>query len=212
MAVGDFNDMLGRLVGALPGGWFPRVGNYVTDGKGNPVPDGYGGYLTDGTPGPTIVTSVLAAFSQLQAYIYSLLAYVKLQTRIKTATDGWLDLIAYDFFGLTVQRASGQSDASFRLTIIANIFQARNTRAAVINVLTNLTGYAPIVFNPWKDEAYLNSTAYIGRFNWGSRGCPFQSFVIAYRGNGATDAQIYAAVAATQSAGVTLWTQIQDYP
>lgn len=210
MAIGDQTDLLSRLVGVMPGGWFENTGNPITDQNGHPITDENGHDITDGTPGPPVITALLLAFGNLQAFIYSLLAYIKLQTRIATATGGFLDLIAFDFFGLTIQRASGQTDASFRQTILAALFLQRNTRAAVIMSLTTLTGRAPLVFNGWRDTAYLNQNAYYGRSRWGSRGTPYQSFVIAYRGNGVSDAQIYAAVAAVQSAGITLWTQIQN--
>ncbi|MGC7986177.1 hypothetical protein ACP3XM_25370, partial [Salmonella enterica] len=66
-------------------------------------------------------------------------AYAKLQTRIKWATDGWLDMIAADFFGDTLLRKKGQGDSSFRNRIIINLSRGRGTRPAMIQVLEEIT-------------------------------------------------------------------------
>jgi hypothetical protein len=182
--IGDEGDFLSRLQSTVPVSWF--------SGSANNEP------------------AALTGIANLDAFIYGLLVYVKKQTRIKTATDGWLDLIAYDFFGLTVQRAPGQSDAGFVVTILAAIFRQRNTRNAIISVLTDLTGSAPIVFSPWRDGSYNDGQAYYGVSLYGDPTMPFQTFVIAYRGRGLTDAQIYAAIDSVRMAGTKLWVRIVD--
>lgn len=114
MAVGDQGDIVSRLQRLMPNGWF-SVGV---------VP------LRD---------AILTGFANMFAFAYSLLAYVRLQTRIATATDGFLDLIAYDFFAHDLTR-SGATDASFRNQIIAYLFRQRNTRQAIISVVDQLLG------------------------------------------------------------------------
>lgn len=187
--IGDSGDFIARIKAVLPAGWFP------TDPASAPY---------------TTISGSIAGYADVFAFIYSLITYSKAQTRIKSATGGNLDLIAYDYFGAGLRRASGQSDASFITTIIAAILRQRNTRAAIISVLQATTGRTPLVFNPWRDGSYLGATAYYGRTLYGSMTTPFQVFVIAYRGDGATDAQIYAAVNSVTMAGTKSWVQIQS--
>ena len=187
--IGDAGDFTSRLEALLPGGWFP------------PEPSS--------APFSNI-SGAVAGYADVFAFIYSLITYAKAQTRIKSATGGNLDLIANDYFGAALRRQSGQSDASFITTIIAAILRQRNTRAAITSVLVATTGRTPVIFNPRRDGAYLGETAYYGITSYGSRGTPFQVFVIAYRGGGATDAQIYAAVDSVTEAGTKAWVQIQN--
>lgn len=159
MATGDQNDVLARLKAVLPP-WF---------GAPTPVLDG-----------------VLTAFAYTGSFIYTLFAYAKKQTRILTATDGWLDMIAGDFFGTALTRAQGQTDASFLARIRANMFREKGTRNAIIRVLYDLTGRTPIVFESerpldtgaWNNPATL---AYGVAGRYGSLIMPFQALIQAYR-------------------------------
>jgi hypothetical protein len=132
-----------------------------------------------------LLDAVISGLANGFAFVYSLYAYASLQTRIKTATDGWLDLIAGDFFGTSLLRATNQTDASFRARIIINIFRERATRNGVIKVLQDLTGRTPIVFEPLRPldtGAYgTNSIGYGLSGGYGSMLVPFQAFVTAYR-------------------------------
>lgn len=187
MATGDQQDFLDRI-GALIPGWFLSSA---------PIKDG-----------------LVTGYANVAAFIYSLLAYIQLQTRIKSATDGWLDLIAFDFFGLRIQRDTGQSDASLEGRIIAEIFRRRNTRNAIRQVVLDITGLEPAIFEPGRlaDTGACNTTtAYyntIGR--WGSRDIPYQCFVTVTRGNESSDADIYAAIESVRAAGTEIWVQIVD--
>lgn len=87
MATGDQTDIFRRIKALLPQ-WF-----------------------SDNTP---VLDALLCGFAYATAFVYVLIAYAARQTRIKTATDGWLDMIAADFFGASLLRKPGQSDASFR--------------------------------------------------------------------------------------------------
>jgi hypothetical protein len=161
--IGDFNDIFGRLKAKLPSRWF-------------------GGWA-DTLP---IFDGVVAGTASLLSFVYSLYAYAKLQTRIMSATDGWLDLIAADFFGPTqVQRKTGQSDSSYRLVILANLFREKATRPAIVNILTSLTGRAPTIIEPQRPAdtgAYgAPNIGYGVAGAYGSMSLPYQAFVIAYR-------------------------------
>lgn len=158
MATGDRDDQFARLKSLLPP-WFGDAAQ--------------------------LVGSVLSAFSTIQAFLYDTIQFTKLQTRIKSATGGWLDFIAADFFGAGASRALGQSDTSFRAVIIANLLRERGTRRALAQVVTDLTGAAPQIFEP---ERIADTGAYGGpntgygvAGRYGSMLLPFQTFVIAQR-------------------------------
>lgn len=162
MAKGDQNDIYTRLKGLLPPTWF---------GDSNPL-----------------LTGALNACANVLAWCYSLYLYAKLQTRLTTASGGWLDVAAYDFFGANLQRASGQSDDLFRNQMKINLFRARGTRQAIIDILEDLTGNTPAIFEPQRP---LDTGSYGGPMigyavagGYGSLVIPYQAFVIAYRPKG----------------------------
>lgn len=199
MATGDRNDIISRLKSTLPN-WFGDL-----------------------TLAP-LIGAVLTALATTQSFVYSLIVYATMQLRIMTATDGWLDMIAADFFGPTFFRHSGQSDQSFRVAIIANLLRPRGTRAAVIAILTQLTGRAPLLveFNrPTDTGAY--GGPYLGYSTAGAWGTlnsmPMQAMVIAYRpyslataplGYYPTDAEIFAAIESVRPAAYQLWVALSN--
>jgi len=121
MATGDNDDIFSRLMGYLPR-WFGDS--------------------------PPVVTALMRAAATGFAFIYLLIGYAILQTRIKSATGGWLDMIAADFFGTDLIRRTNETDPSFLNRIIVNMFRERGTRAAVVKVLKDLTGRAPSIVEP----------------------------------------------------------------
>lgn len=132
-----------------------------------------------------ILNGLLNGLAYAGAYVYGLLSYARLQTRIKTATDGWLDMIAADFFGDALLRAANQTDESFRARILINIFRERATRAGLIKILQDLTGRTPIVVEPTRP---MDTGSYGGPLigygvagAYGSMLMPFQAFVTAFR-------------------------------
>jgi hypothetical protein len=159
MATGDANDFLTRIKALLPNGWFSGT-----------------------TP---ILDSILTGISSAFASVYSLIAYARLQTRISTATDGFLDLISLDFFGSTLSRKTEESDVAFRNRILSELFLERGTRNGLIKALTLLTGNAPWVFEPGRPAdtgAYnLGVLAYGVAGGYGSLNLPYQAFCVAYR-------------------------------
>ncbi|MBN7122908.1 hypothetical protein BSU01_14485 [Erwinia billingiae] len=159
MATGDQDDIFSRLKGLLPPTWF---------GESNPLLNG-----------------VLTACSNSLAWCYALYVYAKLQTRISTATDGWLDIVAYDFFGNNLRRSGGQADDLFRNQIKINLFRERGTRQAIIDMLEDLTGHTPLIFEPQRPQdtgAYGGPTIGYGvAGGYGSLVLPYQAFVTAFR-------------------------------
>jgi hypothetical protein len=154
---GDQTDFFKRIKGLLPNGWF---------GDNSPVLD-----------------ALLWGMSQALAWCFSLYLYAKAQTRLLTATDGWLDLIAYDFFGTSLQRGN-LTDSSFRNRIQINIFRERGTRNAISKILYDLTGRYPTITEPQlpSDVGYYGGMAGYGVAGcYGSLSMPYQAFVTVYR-------------------------------
>ncbi|PRP68689.1 hypothetical protein BUE93_20705 [Chromobacterium amazonense] len=155
---GDQNDMLQRLKSLLPPTWFG-----------------------DNT---TIRDALLTAFSTALAWAYSLYLFAQAQTRIRTASGGWLDLIALDYFGNNLQRYPGQSDSSFLNRIQINLFRERTTRYGMAKVLHDLTGRWPTIIEPARpaDVGGLGINIGLGCAGAvGSISMPNQALVTAYR-------------------------------
>jgi hypothetical protein len=192
MATGDQADLLGRLKALLPQNWFGAT--------------------------PTLLTAMLQGYAASGAFVYSLYAYAKKQTRITTATDGWLDMIAADYFGAGLIRPFGQGDDLYRARILSNLLRPRATHSAMVLALQTLTGRTPRVIElgrPLDTGAY----GYLLGYGYGaySSAWPvaYQAFVTAYRplagsGYSATDAEIYAAIEAVKPIGTVIWTAISD--
>lgn len=158
MATGDQNDVFSRLQSLLPVGWFQSDSS--------------------------IVNALLQGYVWAAGFVYSLIAEARQQTRLLTMSGGWLDLFAWDFFGATLLRESGQSDSSFLNRIRANLFGPKGTRPGLISALTSLTGYAPAIIEPWSPAdcgVYGALCGYGVAGAYGSLALPYQGFVTAYR-------------------------------
>jgi hypothetical protein len=156
--IGDTNDMKARLTALLPLRWFH-----------------------DTTP---VTSAVLAGLSDGWTWLYGMLGYVGLQTRIATATDSFLDLISQDFLGAALPRRFGETDTAFRARIQRELLRPRATRPALVAELTDLTGRAPQVFEPARPAdtgAWGVALGYNAAGGWGSLMLPFQLFVTAFR-------------------------------
>ncbi len=155
---GDQADMAARLRAALPGRWF---------GDAAPVLDG-----------------VLAGIAAIWATLYAQLQAAIAQTRIATASGGFLDMIVLDFFGRRVHRRVAESDDPFRARILREMRRERGTRGALVTALTDLTGRAPLVFEPARPAdtgAWNGQAGYGSAGRWGSLMLPRQCFVTAFR-------------------------------
>lgn len=176
------------------------------------------------------------------AFIYALNAYAKAQTRLQTTMDGFLDLAAWDLFGVRFGRLPSESDAAFLARILLEIKRERATRNGIIQAVKDLTGIAPILIEPSNPaDTWAWDLSYWDVNNLGSTDLRNQIFITAYRPAGGgianwpgwdfaywdanyywvdqsmvaapvSDAQIYAQIAATVAAGVTAWVQILNPP
>ena len=159
--VGDPADMAARLRAALPGRWFGDVA---------PVLDG-----------------VLAGVAAVWAAIHAQLQAVIAQTRVATANGAFIDMIALDFFGRRVRRRVVEGDDPFRVRVLREMRRERGTRGAVVSALVDLTGRAPLLFEPARpaDTGGWNGPAGYGvAGRWGSLMLPRQCFVTAFRPTG----------------------------
>lgn len=154
---GDINDLFARLKAQIPGSWFKVSSNF---------------------------DATLQGSAWALSTIYAQITYANLQTRIATATDGYLDLISNDFFGTSLPRLTNETDGAFRARILANLFVKGPTRSNMSAVLTLITGRTPDIFEP---SNTTDSGGWDGGFYWdtgvGKWGAPmpYQSYVTAYR-------------------------------
>lgn len=211
---GDSPDIVARLKAVLPTRWFP-----------------------DETP---VLDAVLVGLSAAWSSLYSLLAMVRAQSRIATATDTALDGASLDFFALRLRRRLQETDTAFRARITCELVRERGTRNALAGVIADLTGTTPILFEAARttDTGGYNtaSLAYNTIGAWGSLDLPFQVFVTIKRqpaegiaaiaGYGTagplaranlslatgqvTDADIYSAVASVMPTTAIAWTAITN--
>ena len=160
--IGDQADFQQRLRSLLPKSWFPVHNS------------------------PNLDASLQGSAWALSS-IYSQITYATLQTRIKTATDGWLDIISGDFFGVTLPRITNESDVQFRARILANLFVKGPRRGDMSRVLTLITGRTPVIFEPsnTSDSMGYDGGAYYDISTAGAYGdpLPYQAFITVYRPN-----------------------------
>lgn len=158
---GDQSDFVARLKATLPTNWF-----------------------ADSTPN---LDGLLSGLANLWANLFTLLQFARLQTRIATATDGFLDAISADFLGISLPRRTAEPDTPYRTRIQRELLRPRNTRGAIQSVLTDLTGRTPIIFEPSRPAdtgAWGGPLGYGSVGGWGSLALPFQCFVTAFRAQG----------------------------
>ena len=156
-----------RLRSLLPARWFP-----------------------DGTP---VLDGLLSGVANGWGHVLAVIDYTTRQTRISTASDGWLDRIADDYFTARVRRRMRESDAAFSARIRHELLRERGTRGAVVSTLTDLTGRVPKVFEPARPAdtgAWGGPAGYGMAGAWGNLDLPFQCFVTAFRPLGSGIAQV----------------------
>ena len=162
MATGDNQDIQARIRAQLPP-WF-------------------------GNGSHPIVDALIAGMAAGLANLYALYAYAVQQCRIKTATGGWLDMIAADFFGIGLLRNANESDVPFRTRILAALLREKATRAAMYATLLALTGRAPRIIEPMRPAdtgAYSQpNSGYSTAGGYGSMLVPYQAFIEVFRPNG----------------------------
>lgn len=166
--IGDATDVYNRLIGQLPP-WF-------------------------GTLHP-VLNVVLQAYIYTGVFNYSQLVYDNQQMRLQTATGDNLDLISQDYFENGLPRRTGEDDDSFRSRISANLLQERATRNGMESALYKLTGFYPIIFEPFNfydcgaynviypyvSLAYADpNTPGTGTGSYGSGSYPYQCFITVF--------------------------------
>lgn len=191
--IGDTNDMLRRLNAVLPLRWF-----------------------SDAAP---VIQALLTGLAVVWSGLYQILAFVRLQTRLATATGAFLDMAAQDFFGMRVVRAQNQSDAAFLAVIRREMLRDRATRPAMASMMIDLTGRTPNLFEPARPAdtgAWNGPLGYGVTGAWGSLSMPFQFLITAYRpapgsiNMPVADADILAAVASVAPVASVAWTRISN--
>ncbi len=127
-----------------------------------------------------ILEAILAGFGSIAEFIYCNLVYVKLQERITTATDEYLDFFAQCYFGALIRRCPNESDDSFRARLLKLMIAPRVTKQAMIDRLTDLTGRAPVVYESFGGENAFYGHSFYGHSPMGGEG-PYQAWITAYR-------------------------------
>jgi hypothetical protein len=166
--IGSIQDMARRIAAILPQNWF-----------------------ADDAP---VLGAVIYGFGSAMAAIYGLIQFVIQQSRILTASGIFLDAVSADFFGGDVTRRPGEADGPFQKRICQNLLRPLATRAALTEALADLTGLAPIIFEPARSSdtgGYrLGGVGYGIAGGWGNLGLPYQVFVTMVRPSGGGIAQV----------------------
>ena len=116
---GNESDFVARLRLTLPEGWF-----------------------ADNAP---LLSGLLHGLGAAWSGFYDLLASVRLQARLATATGQFLDIAGRDFFGSRVGRRNGESDDAFRNRLRQRMRSEGGTRAALV-LAAERAGYSARVF------------------------------------------------------------------
>lgn len=111
--------------------------------------------------------------------IYSLLFFLKAQMRLQDMQGESLDLFAQDFFGENLLRHYAEDDNSYRKRISAALLRPGATRQAMIDVLTDLTGRVPVIWESGIDSGFCDYF-FCDHFSVGGT-APAQAWIIAYR-------------------------------
>lgn len=197
---GSAADLTNRLQRWLPSRWFP-------------------------TGGGTRIWATISGSAAALVSLYQQVVYAKAQTRIATSTDGFLDLTAADYLGIFPRRLN-ETDPSYALRIQREILRPRNTRAAIVQVLEDLTGNTPTVFRPtnaadtggWSGAAETVPWAFNVDFTishagaeWTYRAAAGASFMSYGAGEGDVGALKGAPTAALAACNGTAWTVVAEW-
>jgi hypothetical protein len=165
---GDLVDIVFRLRSTLPKRWF-----------------------SEESPN---LDALLSSIANPWVWLFDLIGFTIRQTRLATASDEWLDLVAVDYFGQAVRRKISETDMAYRARIGAALLREAATRSAIMRGLHGLTGIEPVIFEPANCTDTGGYGAFPGAFalsgcglaygragGWGSLGLPYQFFVTAKR-------------------------------
>jgi hypothetical protein len=156
----DVASLLGRLKSVLPARWF-----------------------ADSSP---VLDAVLTGIASAWVEVFSLLDGVDAQKRVGTANGIFLDIASVDYFGPALTRRVAEADVAYSARIRQNLVRPRATRASVVQMLQDLTGRTPVIFeprNPADTGGYNANMGYGLAGGYGSMLMPYQFLVQAYRPN-----------------------------
>ena len=179
-AVGGVPDMVRRLRLALPLRWFP-----------------------DDAP---VLDALLTGWGSAWAQWHAMLALVRRQSRLGTATGAMLDAVSQDLFGARVPRR-GEGDAAFRTRIGDAIARPRVTRAAVATAAATAGAEDVQLFEPMRpaDTGAWGMMGYGVSGGWGSLAMPGQLLL---RCRADDPEAVRLAVLDALPAGVTAWMHV----
>lgn len=181
--IGSVADIANRIISLLPRGWFVNTQSQLSaTSSATQITISYG-------PPGGIIGVIISGGSTALSWIYSLIQYVKLQTRRITTSDAFIDLGIFDFLALRVRRKASQTDASARVMWKQEVLRRRVTRAYVQQAVQDLTGTPVTIFEAFNPM----DTGGIGAqwaFNeptsaWGSNAYPYTMFITAVEPVGA---------------------------
>lgn len=167
MAIGDEAFFKKLVLENLPRGWFDQGGE--------------------------VINALANAVGEPAAFGFDQIGYVAKQTRLATATDGFLDLAAEDYFGRGgMKRRKSEADDDYRARLQEELLRPLGTREALVDVIDDLTGHEPTILEPahqpdcgaWGGASgpYLMGYGVAGHY--GSYGVPFQFFMTVQRPDG----------------------------
>ena len=95
------------------------------------------------------VYSLLLSLGNELTNLMNEVQYTQQATLIGTETSPELDNAGLDFFGGTLPRPPGMSDANYSALILSSLFPTSATRAAISAAIKKATGQAPRMVEPW---------------------------------------------------------------
>jgi hypothetical protein len=121
-----------------------------------PVQYDTSGTVRMGQGTPAVYNALVAAISQLLGYVGdqvlpihgASISLLQSELRLKTMDAPLLDVAIHDFFGDTLPRLPNEANADYLNRALSILLQPKNTRPAIINMLTSLTGQPPHMINP----------------------------------------------------------------
>lgn len=146
--IGDASEIAARLRRYLPRRWFGR--------QGDPTP---------------VLDALLGGLGAAFAQLWALIAFAKLQARLATATGGWLDLAAVDFFGPDAfPRFAAEREEDYRVRLRQEVLRRRVTRQAIVDVVDDITGAPPLKVYEGFDAPTCGGWGAARSMGWGVAG------------------------------------------
>lgn len=203
MATGDQKDFVFRLRQLLPDGWFPAP---PQAGEAEKAP---------------VLVGVLTGGANILSWLWAQLGDLNRQTRLQTTAETDLEMKAADYFGENAfPRLTGETDDAYRQRIIDELVAEKNTRAAIIAAVKEITGIAPTIIeqtnaSDCKGYGAITSPVAGGGYGYGADlHCGHisggQFFITVQRGSVTDDSIILKAINATKAVGVVAWVHITD--